>query len=157
MTPERLAQIREKDRLDHERGTVAPSQVPDIVAHRTELLAALDEARAIASALAKSCIVGGENHDDLLTYLRLWGAPDVTQLPDWLAAAAQHTYDVEVFHLEENVYFGTGWTWCPLIDGNTHDYSPELPHCADEADARAKAAAWLASRRPITATTKNEA
>lgn len=42
MNPERLAQIREADHRDHERGTVAPSQVPDIVAHRTELLAEVD-------------------------------------------------------------------------------------------------------------------
>ncbi len=56
----------------------------------------------------------------------------------------QHTYAVEVFHLENNPHFGTGWTWSKVIDGIEDDFVPDLPHCADEADARAKAAAWLA-------------
>lgn len=40
--PERLAEIRNAHQQDQERGTVVPSQVPDIVAHRAELLAEVD-------------------------------------------------------------------------------------------------------------------
>lgn len=53
-------------------------------------------------------------------------------------------YDVAVFYMENNHWFGDdGWTWCQVIDGDARDYTPELPHCTDEADARAKAQAWL--------------
>ena len=61
---------------------------------------------------------------------------------------AAPVYDVAVFYMENNHWFGDdGWTWCKVIDGDPQDYTPELPHCADEADARAKAQAWLESVR----------
>lgn len=46
ITPERLTQIREHDRLDRQRGSVTPSMVADIADHRTELLAEVDRLNA---------------------------------------------------------------------------------------------------------------
>lgn len=42
ITPTRLAEIREHDRRDRERGSVTASMVADIADHRTELLAEVD-------------------------------------------------------------------------------------------------------------------
>lgn len=54
-------------------------------------------------------------------------------------------YRAHVFHLTDNPYFGTGWTWCREIDGDPKDNSDRLPHCESYADARDRACAWLAS------------
>lgn len=46
MTPERLAEIRENDRRDRERGSVTASMAADIADHRSELLAYVAEFEA---------------------------------------------------------------------------------------------------------------
>lgn len=147
MTPERLAEIREADHRDHARGTVAPSQVPDIVAHRAELLAEVDR---LTTELAKT-------HDDSAFLAALeeagvdnWQGYDMARQIQHEADSktGTHTYAVDVFYMDNNHWFGPdGWTWCPVIDGEPHDNTSDLPHCADEADARAKADAWLASKQ----------
>lgn len=65
-------------------------------------------------------------------------------------ATTPPVYDVIVWLMEDNHWFGKdGWTWCKVIDGDPDDYTPDLPRCADEADARAKAQEWLDSVRTI--------
>lgn len=106
-------------------------------------------ARAIARALAKAATLNGDDHAQIADYIRKWEGIELAhnQLPDWLARAARHTYDIDVFHLANNPHFQPpGWTWCPIIDGDHRDDVFNLPRCASEDDARAKAYEWLAKR-----------
>jgi len=63
------------------------------------------------------------------------------------------TFDVIVWYMEGNHWFGDdGWTWCKVANDVAADYTPDLPRCVDEADARAQAQAWLDSvRKPAAA------
>lgn len=51
ISPQRLAEIRENDRLDRQRGSVTSSMVADIADHRTELLAEVDRLAVRVAAL----------------------------------------------------------------------------------------------------------
>ena len=77
---------------------------------------------------------------------RLEFAADVL---NWIASAESSVRfppicAAEVFYLADNRIFGKdGWTWCRVIGGDPRDNAEDLPHCADQADAVAKATAWL--------------
>lgn len=79
LTPQRLTEIQDAHQQDHERGTVVPSQVPDIVAHRAELLAEVGRLNARVTELIER--VGeakGESHERLLRIAELEAASEVT-------------------------------------------------------------------------------
>jgi hypothetical protein len=119
----------------------------------------LHVARAIARALAKAATLHGDDHTTIVEHVRKWEGIEFAhaKLPVWLASAARHTYDVDVFLLTGNDSFQPeGWTWCPVIDGDPRDLVYNLPRCANEDDARAKAYEWLSKRYAALAAAASE-
>lgn len=114
------------------------SELNDDMARETKLTAELAKAREDQQWLAALEAAGVDNWQGYDTARQLQREADLK--------TATHAYDVIVWLMEDNRIFGAdGWTWCKVIDGDPDDYTGDLPRCADEADARAKAAAWLAS------------
>ena len=122
---------------EHYRVLLA-SEIRKLVADRDRLTAELAKAREDQQWLAALEAAGVDNWVGYDTARQLQREADLK--------TGTHTYDVIVWLMEDNRIFGAdGWTWCKVIDGDPDDYTGDLPRCADEADARAKAAAWLAS------------
>lgn len=79
MTPDRLAEIHDAHQQDQERGTVVPSQVPEIVAHRAELLAEVGRLNArVAELIERVGETKGESHERLLRIVELEATSEVT-------------------------------------------------------------------------------
>lgn len=59
-------------------------------------------------------------------------------------ASAKKSYDIDVWEETGSPYFQPpGWTWCKVVNDEHLDLVFDLPHCADEADARGQAQVWL--------------
>lgn len=118
--------------------------------------AARDTAEQIMLAAAKNI-----NSEHILDHLNReetsLGARDRMEFAadvfDWIRSATTEiefppVCSAQVFYMQDNRMFGpAGWTWCRVIGGDPRDYTPELPHCTDQADAVAKATAWLSRQK----------